>query len=95
MAQRTLQSLQGLIPNLKDNIVTSFVETPSETETRTGNSSGAAFGWALTPGQYGEERLSQVTPIKDLYLAGHWAAPGAGLPDVIRSAKSVVKLIQG
>jgi len=93
MAQRTLQSLQGLIPNLKDNIVTTFVETPSENETRTGNSSGAAFGWALTPDQYGDERLSQVTPIKNLYLAGHWSAPGAGLADVIRSARAVAKFI--
>jgi len=90
---RTLDSISGVIPNLENHIVNVFSETPSELEVRTGSSSGASFGWALIPSQYQDQRLSNITPIKELYLAGHWSAPGAGIPDVIRSAKTVVKNI--
>jgi len=39
----------------------------------------ASIGWALTPQQVGPRRLGQKTPIKNLYLSGHWTQPALGI----------------
>jgi phytoene dehydrogenase-like protein len=39
----------------------------------------ACMGCALTPQQVGPRRLSQKTPIKNLFLCGHWTRPALGI----------------
>jgi phytoene desaturase len=72
------------VPGLKDSL--EYVESGSPTtmEHYTNNSRGAIYGW--------EQNLEQTfnrpqmnTPIKGLYLAGHWTHPGGGVVSVILS----------
>jgi phytoene dehydrogenase-like protein len=58
---------------------------PADLERLTGNAGGAAFGWENSPQQTGGRRLSLVTPIGGLFLAGHWAQPGHGVYRAILS----------
>jgi prolycopene isomerase len=59
----------------------------------TNNWQGAMLGWAMSPGQLGEGRLPNMTPVKNLYLCGHWTQPGGGITPVIVSAQRVARMI--
>jgi phytoene dehydrogenase-like protein len=51
------------------------------------------YGWAATPGQIGMGRLIQRTPLKGLYLAGHWTQPSHGVMPVILSGMTAARAI--
>ena len=59
----------------------------------THNWQGAMLGWAMSPGQLAEGRLPNTTPVKNLYLVGHWTQPGGGITPVIVSAQRVARMI--
>jgi prolycopene isomerase len=61
---------------------------------QTGNMDGAIFGWAHLPGQIGRRRLQPSTPIKGLFLAGHWTTPGGGVTSAMSSGCRVGKLVK-
>jgi len=63
--------------------------TPSMIERLTGNLDGSPYGWAHTPGQVGLDRPGPSTPVKGLYLTGHWTRPGGGVASVIVSGRSL------
>ena len=56
----------------------------------------ASIGWALTPQQVGPRRLSQKTPVKNLYLSGHWTRPALGIIGVtvsgLQAARAILSL---
>ncbi|MBI2873285.1 MAG: NAD(P)/FAD-dependent oxidoreductase [Chloroflexi bacterium] len=54
---------------------------------------GAPYGWAFTPKQMGFNRLQPRTPIKGLYLAGHWTTPGAGVAGVVMSGERTADIV--
>jgi hypothetical protein len=43
--------------------------------------------------QLGPGRLPVYTPVRNLYLTGHWTQPGGGITPVIISAQRVAKAI--
>jgi prolycopene isomerase len=51
------------------------------------------YGWAATPGQIGMGRLIQKTPLKGLYLAGHWTQPSHGVMPVVLSGMTAARAI--
>jgi prolycopene isomerase len=51
------------------------------------------YGWAATPGQIGMGRLIQRTPLKGLYLVGHWTQPSHGVMPVILSGMTAARAI--
>ena len=51
------------------------------------------LGFEMSPGQLGPSRLPIYTPIRDLYLTGHWTQPGGGITPVIVSAQRVARTI--
>jgi phytoene dehydrogenase-like protein len=57
-------------------------------EQSTMNSQGA-MGWLPIPGI---KMRSQKTPIKNLYHAGQWTYPGAGVPSVFISGRNAKEL---
>src|SRR5437867_12661457 len=59
----------------------------------TNNWQGAMLGWEMSPGQLAEGRLPNTTPVKNLYLVGHWTQPGGGITPVIVSAQRVASMI--
>jgi len=63
--------------------------TPAVIERLTGNLNGSPYGWAHVPEQVGLDRPGPATPIRGLYLAGHWTRPGGGVASVIVSGRSL------
>jgi prolycopene isomerase len=60
---------------------------PKQLASMTGNSFGAAYGWAQTVKQSGLYRLSIDADVPGLYLAGHWTMPGGGIAGVMTSGR--------
>jgi all-trans-retinol 13,14-reductase len=76
---------KALLPGLRDAIEVIEIGTPLTNVRYTSNYRGAAYGWDQTVNNSGNTRLSQKTPIKNLYLAGAWTRPGHGYGAVIPS----------
>jgi phytoene desaturase len=93
LSQNLLDRASELIPNLRDRVVVMTDSTPMTIERMTNNRWGAAYGWAQYPRQAGIYRLNRITPIEDLYLTGHWTAPGGGISAVAASGEITADLI--
>ena len=59
----------------------------------TGNDQGAMLGWEMAPDQLNQARPDNRTPVRNLYLTGHWTRPGGGVTPVIVSAQRTAKMI--
>ncbi len=93
LSQRLLEKASGMIPNLRDRILVMEDSTPVTIERMTNNRSGSAYGWAQYPRQAGIYRLNRATPLKNLYLTGHWTSPGGGISAVVASGEITADLI--
>ena len=86
-----LNELARILPGIERHIV---VATTAGAETSfrfTRNFHGAMLGWEMSPQQLGEDRPDLESPIRDLYLTGHWTRPGGGITPVIVSAMNLAK----
>jgi phytoene dehydrogenase-like protein len=93
LSQRLLEKASEMIPNLRDRILVMEDSTPVTIERMTNNRSGSAYGWAQYPRQAGIYRLNRATPLKNLYLTGHWTSPGGGISAVVASGEITADLI--
>jgi phytoene desaturase len=93
MVEQLLSQAEAMLPDLRRRVVVQVSSTPLTIERMTGNRSGAAYGWAQIPRQAGLYRLSRMTPIPGLYLAGHWTAPGGGVAAAMASGEITADLI--
>jgi len=94
MADALITKAEKLIPTLSEHIVVRDAATPLTYERYTLNTMGAAMGWAFSPGMF-LKRLDQRTPVRNLYLAGHWSTPGGGVPAVAISGLRAARIILG
>jgi prolycopene isomerase len=69
--------------------------TPRTLERYTRNSSGALYGWELSPRNVGPGRPGAQTPIEGLHLTGHWTQPGGGIYGVVTSGVQTARAILG
>lgn len=89
--QVVLNALEEMIPGIKDHIL--FEEQTSADEIKKlFGEMGSVIGMAQSPDQVGEKRLSQTTPISNLYLVGAEAG-GIGIGTEL-AAKSALELDQ-
>lgn len=93
LSQRLIQKASSWVPNLKGRIMVKVETTPKTIEQWTSNRWGSAYGWAQIPRQSGIYRLSRITPIPNLYLTGHWTAPGGGIAGVVASGERTAEMI--
>lgn len=93
LTESTIDYLEKYVPDLRNHIVVVDAATPKTLERYTLNSKGAAYGWAVTNDQTGDNRLQHETPVKGLYLAGHWTNPGPGVSSVISSGWKTANII--
>lgn len=91
-----LGHLERLIPGIRQKIVVSTSASARTSWRFTLNESGAMLGWEMSPEQLGEGRPDVTTPVRNLYLVGHWTRPGGGITPVIVSAQQVAAaVVQG
>lgn len=88
-----LNRLEELFPGMLRNIVSQEAATPKTFERYTNNSGGALYGWSQIPEQVYLNSFPQITPIKGLYLAGHWTFPGGGVVTVALSGMNAARLV--
>ena len=95
-AEALLQEITAVFPDLCSHITFAEGASPRTMERYTLNLTGSIYGWQVSPDQVGRNRLSNQTPIKGLYLAGHWTQPGGGIYGVIvsgvQTAQAVLRL---
>ncbi len=93
MKKYTINYLENFVPDIQDHIEVIDAATPKTLYRYTLNSKGAAYGWAVTIDQTGQNRLPHTTPFKNLFLAGHWTNPGPGICAVVSSGWRVANMI--
>jgi len=94
-AERILESLETVLPDLREHVVTKFWFTPSDFKSELNAFQGSAFSCAPKLTQSAYFRPHNKDPhIPGLYLVGAGTHPGAGLPGVINSAKATANVIE-
>ncbi len=85
IADEMIRIVEQKVKNLSDHIVVKKIFTPLDLNNFSLSYQGAMYGWANTPRQALIYRLKQKTPIKNLYLSGHWTIPGTGVTTAMLS----------
>jgi prolycopene isomerase len=94
VAQRLIRTVENrCIPGLSARIKITDVATPRTLERYTANEGGATYGLAPTPGQFGIGRPANRTPLRGLYLAGHYTRPSHGIVGAALSGRFVADMI--
>ena len=94
MAQRLIRTVEKrYIPGLSAHMKVIEAATPCTLERYTANEGGATYGLAPTPGQFGMGRPANKTPLKGLYLAGHYTRPSHGIVGAALSGRFVADMI--
>lgn len=88
-----IKKAENVISNLSRHVVFKENATPHTLYKRTSNYRGAAYGWAVMPGQFAIPGLSQATPIQNLYLTGHWTTLAQGIPGVAYLGRDTANII--
>lgn len=93
-ADRILESLEGVMPDLRNHVTTRMWITPKTFATDLRSHLGSAFSCApkLTQSAYFRPH-NRDKHIPGLYLVGAGTHPGAGVPGVVNSAKATAGLI--
>ena len=89
----TMGRLRQILPGIDSHIVVKLSASAMTSYRFTNNWQGAMLGWEMSPGQLAEGRLPNTTPVKNLFLVGHWTQPGGGITPVIVSAQRVARAI--
>jgi prolycopene isomerase len=96
MAMIMIGRAERIIPEISKHIEVLEVGTPLTLKRYTGNTNGAPYGWANTVDQGSPmNRMSQKTPIKNLYLSSAWTFPGGGQAPVIMSGYRLGRKLVG
>ncbi len=82
-----------VIPGLKSMIEVKDAATPLTNVRYTRNPEGAIVGYEPSINNFGMTRIKNRTPVKGLYLAGHWGNPGGGFVAVMRSGQNTFKMM--
>jgi prolycopene isomerase len=90
-----LDELEGVFPGFREHLTFAEVATPPTFERYALNQRGAIYGWANTPEQATTGRPAHETPIKGLYLSGHWSQPGTGSLRAIYSGMQTAQVALG
>jgi prolycopene isomerase len=81
------------MPGLSSHCTLIEAATPVTLERYTANEKGASYGLAPTPRQIGRGRPANRTPLKGLYLAGHYTRPAHGIVGAAISGRFVADII--
>jgi prolycopene isomerase len=79
--------------NIRKHINVMEISTPVSYWRYTKNRNGSIMGASPTDKNIKNKLAHNITPVKNLYLAGHWAEYGGGMPVAVKSASNVSLLI--
>ncbi|MEK7500157.1 MAG: hypothetical protein AAB649_06140 [Patescibacteria group bacterium] len=79
--------------NIKDHIEVLEIATPVTYWRYTRNRDGSNMGARPTPKNIKNKLAHYRTPVKNLFLGGHWAEYGGGMPIAVKAAANVSLLI--
>ena len=88
-----IRKLECVIPDISRHIVFKEAATPDTLYKWTLNHRGASYGWASTTTQFAIPGLSQVAPVKDLYLTGHWSTLVQGITGVAYLGRDTARIV--
>jgi prolycopene isomerase len=94
-ADRLLEEVEAVFPSVRGHITFAEGASPRTMERYTLNLTGAIYGWEVSPKQVGRRRLPHTTPIRGLYLSGHWTQPGGGVYGVVASGLETARAVAG
>ena len=84
---------RSLSPGLRDHIESYEVATPVTHHRYTGNRGGSIMAAKATGKNIRRRVAHYKTPVKNLYLGGHWAEYGGGVPLAVRAGVNSALLI--
>jgi prolycopene isomerase len=87
--------LEAVLPGIGPHIVVRQTASANTAWRFTLNLHGAMLGWEMSPEQLGDQRPGTESPIRGLYMVGHWTRPGGGITPVIVSAMRVAAEVTG
>jgi phytoene desaturase len=90
-----IDQVESIIPDFRDGITFKEGATPLALERFSLNRQGAIYGWENTPDQSLSKRLSNATPIENLFLASAWSQPGPGTVACMQAGFQVAQRILG
>jgi len=93
IAEKLILNAKNIYPDIDSSLMVKVIKSPSDLNFMTGNREGAIGGWEATIAQTGFGRLKNRTPIKNLYLAGHWSRPGASILNSAISGRAAAEEI--
>lgn len=85
VANILIDRAEPFVKNLRSHIEFIDIATPLTMEHYTGNYKGSIYGWTQNMSQYRAKRMSQKTPIKNLFLSSAWTEPAGGIAGVMQS----------
>lgn len=88
-----IDRLEKKFKGIKSHIEVLELGTPRTMQRYTSNYKGAVYGYSQNVKQAGRHRLSQITPIDNLFLVGAWVNPGGGYEGCISSGMIVAQKI--
>lgn len=88
-----LAALERWRPGLRDRLDFVDLATPLTFERWTGNHKGSYEGWLPTPEAQALDVPTHFDDVRGLYLAGHWVAPGGGMPPAAYTGRNAIQLI--
>ncbi len=93
-AEKILESLETICPNVRQHIVTQRILTPLDFETQLDSYAGSAFQFEpiLTQSAWFRPH-NKAEDIEGLYFVGAGTHPGAGVPGVLSSAKVLEEIL--
>jgi len=91
--EHIMANLERVMPGFSERVVVRLSASARTSYRFTLNHHGAMLGWEMSPDQLGERRPDAASPVKNLYLVGHWTQPGGGITPVIISAMRVARII--
>lgn len=92
-AERMLVLAERVLPGLRDQLTYVEGAGPEATVQFPLHRLGPIYGWAVSPEQAAIKRLPQRTPVKGLYLVGHWTQPGHSIFGVTESGIQAARLV--
>jgi prolycopene isomerase len=88
LAEKMIDNVKVFIPNLRRYIEHMEIATPHTLYRYTLNQGGASRGWGAGLSTTGLKMLDSISPIKGLFMAGHWAPSPVGNGGIAMSAYS-------